>query len=286
MTRTFTLVEEDLILSEYQKGLAASKIGKLVPCDAQLVYRFLRGRGFDITKGRYGRASESIQKTLLKRNATLRASGIYNPRKRVFSSDEKALAVKSFVEDKLSAGAVGGLLGCSDALVTRLLRGLGVNTGQDQGDRIRRTVLKGYQAGRQIPTSVGYGTKTPVSTPFQGDVVMRSRLEATRAEYFSARGQPWFYEVQRYTLADGRTYLPDFWVPDCTFDHALSVLGPAPVADCLRSFLSATTHRIEDVKGWWRPDHPSYSKVQAFREQSKDVRFDVVVKVKGAWSCR
>ena len=283
--RIFTLAEETFILDAYSNGVSASKIQLPVRCDIGLVYRFLRRRGFDIKKGRYECTSKAVRKTLLAKNADLRSVGIYNPRKRVFSPGDKILAIKSFVDDKLSVGSVGNLLDCSGALATRLLRSLGVDTGQDQGSRIRQAVLKGYRAGRQVPTSIGYGTKVTVATPFQGNMVMRSRLEAARADYFNREGVPWFYEVERYALTDGRTYLPDFWVADCTIEQARAVLGVSPTKDSLLTFLAATPHRVEDVKGWWRSDHPSYQKVCAFHGQFQG-KFQVVVRTKDGWSCQ
>ena len=39
-------------------------------------------------------------------------------------------------------------------------------------------------------------------------------------------------------------------------------------------------------KGWWRPDHPSYSKVESFRYSFPNIQFQVVVKDKDGWSCQ
>jgi hypothetical protein len=41
----------------------------------------------------------------------------------------------------------------------------------------------------------------------------RSRLEARWAVFFDAAGIRWEYEPQGFTLADGSSYLPDFWLP-------------------------------------------------------------------------
>ena len=41
----------------------------------------------------------------------------------------------------------------------------------------------------------------------------RSRLEARWAVYFDALGIKWVYEPEGYVLADGKRYLPDFWLP-------------------------------------------------------------------------
>lgn len=42
----------------------------------------------------------------------------------------------------------------------------------------------------------------------------RSRLEARWAVLFDAAGIRWEYEPQGFVLADGSSYLPDFWLPD------------------------------------------------------------------------
>ena len=113
--------------------------------------------------------------------------------------------------------------------------------------------------------------------------MMRSLLEASRAAHLDGEGVPWFYEVQRFTLSDGRTYLPDFWVADCTMEKTRSILGSSPGDTEILDFLMDTPHRIEDVKGWWRKDHPSYPKVSAFKSQYQG-EFNVVVRTKGEWS--
>jgi hypothetical protein len=42
----------------------------------------------------------------------------------------------------------------------------------------------------------------------------RSRLEARWAVFFDELNIPWEYELQGYTVGDGRNYLPDFWLPN------------------------------------------------------------------------
>lgn len=281
--RVFTSAEQDLILGEYLSGTAASKIAKMVRCDAPLMYKFLTGRGFDIKSHRYLNAAKALRSFHLDRNAELRSKGIYLPRGRSFSQEDKDLAVRLFTEDKLSVVNVGLALGCSGGVATRLLRSLGVDTNGCRGDRIRRSILKGYRNGRQVPLSIGYGTKVLVSTPFQGEVWMRSRLESDRAASLTEEGVPWFYEVKRFDLSDGRTYLPDFWVAGCSLEQARSSLGDSPDLPSVRKFLDSVPHKVEDVKGWWREDHPTYSKVSTFRSEYP-VDFNVVLKTKVGWS--
>ena len=41
------------------------------------------------------------------------------------------------------------------------------------------------------------------------------KTEARWAVFFDAMGIPWEYELQGFTLSDGRNYLPDFLLPEC-----------------------------------------------------------------------
>ncbi len=67
-------------------------------------------------------------------------------------------------------------------------------------------------------------------------------------------------------------------------EEARSRLGSDPDPSAVLEFLNLTAHRIEDVKGWWGDNHPTYPKVSSFRSQHPGT-FNVVVKTKGVWSC-
>jgi hypothetical protein len=57
-------------------------------------------------------------------------------------------------------------------------------------------------------------TIAAVPTPYRG-CLFRSRLEARWAVFFDTLKVPWLYEPQRYYVGmSGRTYLPDFYLPD------------------------------------------------------------------------
>jgi len=56
-------------------------------------------------------------------------------------------------------------------------------------------------------------TLRPIETRYAG-CRFRSRLEARWAVFFDHMGIPWNYEPQGYVLADGRRYLPDFYLPE------------------------------------------------------------------------
>jgi hypothetical protein len=58
-----------------------------------------------------------------------------------------------------------------------------------------------------------YNDMAPVPTRYE-NVLFRSRLEARWAVYFSMRKWSWVYEPQRFKLKNGKSYLPDFYLPD------------------------------------------------------------------------
>jgi hypothetical protein len=185
----------------------------------------------------------------------------------------------------MTANDVAALVHCSPTLITRVLKDRGVDSEHWRRQKIAEAHRETYRNGRQVPTSVGYGTKVKVVTPFQGTVMVRSKIEALRAGYLTELGVPWFYEVTRYVLEDGSTYLPDFWVAECLMVDAVVGLGGSPTLADARSFLARVPHRVEDVKGWWRADHPSYQKVIRFRAQYQGT-FNIVVKTRDGWSCQ
>ena len=58
------------------------------------------------------------------------------------------------------------------------------------------------------------GDVVPIQTRYAG-CHFRSRLEARWAVFFDAMGIPWQYEPEGYMLSNGRSYLPDFLLPEC-----------------------------------------------------------------------
>jgi hypothetical protein len=58
-----------------------------------------------------------------------------------------------------------------------------------------------------------------IATEFNG-IAFRSRTEARWAVFFDAVGLSFEYEKKRFTLSNGASYLPDFWLPDlrCWFE--------------------------------------------------------------------
>lgn len=152
--------------------------------------------------------------------------------------------------------------------------------GQVQSDETRQrrsaSMRRAYAEGRKtVKPSSGYGKGAYYDSPFQGRIWLRSGAEIQRARELDAEGSVWFYEVQRYNVLMDRvtSYTPDFWiVPGVSRD---SVLGEAKVF--LQS-LSPSVVWVEDVKGWWKPTHKTFPKIQAFREQYPEIQFDIVIR--------
>jgi len=203
----------------------------------------------------------------------------------VFSGVEKELAVRCFTTGMKTLQEVSVLLDCNTITASKLLKACGVDWKLWRARKISAGAKRSFQQGRVVPAACGYGKKVPILTPFQGIVVARSTTEGRRANQLIESGRAWFYELKRFRLSDGTTYLPDFWVSDATVEEALAVLGTSPSEGQISRFLFQCTYRVEDVKGYWKPGHTSYAKIHRFREEWPAVPFDVVVSDgKGGWT--
>jgi hypothetical protein len=135
---------------------------------------------------------------------------------------------------------------------------------------------KAYAEGRKtVKAASGYGLGGYYCTPFQGHVWMRSGSELQRAEELDAAGLVWFYEARRFNVQMDRptTYTPDFWV--------VPGVGRQDIPQDALGFLFAQPESavlVEDVKGWWKPTHKTYPKVQAFQEQYPSIQFQIVLR--------
>ena len=58
-----------------------------------------------------------------------------------------------------------------------------------------------------------------VDSPTQGKVWMRSSWEIEYANHLTSHGIQWLYESARFDLGNGRTYRPDFYLPDTNEWH-------------------------------------------------------------------
>jgi len=145
-------------------------------------------------------------------------------------------------------------------------------TKRRRGESMRRAYAEGRKT---VKPESGYGNGCYYESPYQGQIWLRSSSELQRARELDAEGAVWFYEVQRYPVRMTRptTYRPDFWV-------VLGTVRDDVPEDALGFLQSLPTSRVrlEDVKGWWKPTHKTYAKIQAFKQQYPEVRFEIVVR--------
>lgn len=109
--------------------------------------------------------------------------------------------------------------------------------------------LKGQAAGEKNPM---FG-KPPmnkknnhrgghVESPAQGRVWMRSSWEIEYANYLTEQGVQWLYEPRCFDLGNGRTYRPDFYLPDVDEWH--EVKGYLTPLDKAKFALMESVHGI------------------------------------------
>ncbi|MFA6235487.1 MAG: hypothetical protein WC824_15030 [Bacteroidota bacterium] len=142
-----------------------------------------------------------------------------------------------------------------------------------------------YASGsRTVSPKAGCGKHVPHQTPFQGIKTLKSTTEALRAKELDAAGFAWFYEILRYPVA-GHQYTPDFWITGIPISQASTILGSNPSKQEIQQFLQTHFYRVEDVKGWWGPKHPSLPKINAFRSFYPSIVFSLVVQDRktGGW---
>src|SRR5690606_22892638 len=123
-----------------------------------------------------------------------------------------------------------------------------INRGETLDTRIPAThqiggLLRDWLASHtaQRPTPITGGVKLAleaVPTYYHG-TWFRSRLEADWAATLDQYGIAWTYEPETITLPSGKTYVPDFWLPD--HDTWLEVKGPGvPGLDKAHEFAATT----------------------------------------------
>jgi hypothetical protein len=70
-------------------------------------------------------------------------------------------------------------------------------------------------AGKRNPMygrSPGHGKHSRLTTPWQGEIKLRSSWEQDVAKQLLERKEQFLYEPERFTLGPGLTYLPDFYL--------------------------------------------------------------------------
>lgn len=68
--------------------------------------------------------------------------------------------------------------------------------------------------GKPCPNPKGIGRSGYYTRADGRKVWLRSSWEKRVAEYLDAHSMRWEYEYRRFSLPNGRTYLPDFWLED------------------------------------------------------------------------
>jgi len=129
----------------------------------------------------------------------------------------------------------------------------------------------------KVPVASGYGKGCYYESPCQGKIWLRSTSELQYARELDANKSVWFYEAERFLLVlNGKltTYTPDFWVFE-GLSRDKVIKG--------QSYLDTLQHcsgivRIEDVKGWWKPSHKTYPKIQKFQEMYPEKDFHIVIR--------
>lgn len=83
---------------------------------------------------------------------------------------------------------------------------------------------------------------------YHNGIWLRSSWELLAAEKLDEAGVRWEYEKRRFKIADGRIYIPDFWLP--------------------------VQEILIEVKGWWTP--AAKEKFELFLSQFKSERIFVL----------
>jgi len=128
-------------------------------------------------------------------------------------------------------------------------------------DRLRESLMKARENGGFKGS--GWGKGSYYQSPNQGQIWLRSTSEVQRAMELDAAHEVWFYEMGAYDLelpTGPVTYTPDFWI-----------------------LMENGDFRIEEVKGWWAPEHKDYLKLQCFKEQHPEILFDLVIRKGFVW---
>lgn len=257
--RVFTPTEQITIREMWEAKASVQSIAETVGCDRHTLMKFINGR--------------------------MDTRSLVGSRQQKATSVQADTIVREFTVGMLTRDDVATLAGCKRTLVERVLRDAKVDISLWTGKKLSSIISAEYRSGkRSVSPRAGHGIRTQADTPFQGSVLMRSRTEAHRARELDVTGMAWFYEIQRYPLSDGHTYTPDFWVTQVPVGEAQTVLGVSPTSDAIREYLSAVPHTVEDVKGWFNENHPSYAKIAAFRKEHT-VDFHVRVMSKGVTTC-
>jgi len=252
------------IVRLFNESIPLNEIAEQVGRSRLTVMMVLRALGFDTGRNKNA-------------NIGKKSKGRKMPRreKKILSGDQVVQAV-SLYNQGYSTLALARVLHCSQRLVRDVLEISGFDVKRIAVERAIVSRKCARLEGKGTLPAHGYGKRIPYETPFQGRVVLRSATEAFRAKELDAAGTAWFYEVRAYPVGL-KTYTPDFWVSAVSFMEARKSLGVSPDRTQILSFLENTKHVIEDVKGWWKPEHPSFNKIQKFRALYPEIPFGILL---------
>lgn len=264
--RVLTESEQALIEQCWLEGLSVQRISERVGCWRRVVERFIQEQG-------WGRSREQMPG--------------YMEQRRTFSPEEQQAMVGHYLSGLYGQEATMQEFGVSKKVLRRVLRENGVDAKQVASKRHAALIQHEFHSGkRHISPRAGVGIRSYFDVPLQGRVLLRSTTERLRALYLMKQGIAWFYEIRRFTLQNGETYLPDFWVLDRSFAEVERMLGGSPGRKQLQALAAQVPHKVEDVKGWWDKRHPSWDKIQTFKREHPVVDFSIVLSDgKGDWIC-
>lgn len=117
-----------------------------------------------------------------------------------------------------------------------------------------RDWLASHTAQRPTPITGGVKLALEAVPTYYHGTWFRSRLEADWAATLDQYRIAWTYEPETITLPSGKTYVPDFWLPD--HDTWLEVKGPGVPGLDKAHELAATTDSLVIIGQPPTPSHP------------------------------
>jgi len=261
--RVFKVAEIEKTKTLWDGGISEKDIAAELGCCKQVLRRLVSEQG-------WARSAKDLR-------------GNRSQRK-VFSEKELQHMVRAYVRGLDGLTVTARHFGTSKSTLRRCFQSVGIDFGNVSRKKHSALLKRDFRRGKRvISPRTGRGIRSYCVTPFQGRVLLRSQDEARRVRELV--GTAWFYEINRYTLSTGGTYLPDFWETGLPEDVVRTMFSKNPTKQDILSLLRGIPHRIVDVKGWWGPQHPSWDKIQQFRREFPNISFHLLVNDKnGGWS--
>ena len=89
-----------------------------------------------------------------------------------------------------------------------------IGTNHSQGTRMKMSFSASQQIMDGTRRGHAYGRRINVVTPHDGFITVRSRYEKEYAEFLNENKIDYFYERMSFPLSSGKSYVPDFYLPD------------------------------------------------------------------------